>query len=260
MVTMTPRSDDDEAAAHAKLSTTAFVCTLATIARLFSRRAGVSTPLRRVWCRLIGALGARTHVALCVPGTAHHLLRTVLPSMWLDMRGHQSSAASELAALAMRPPSFVMIWPPKPRSLACAVGDASNQSRITVRRQLSKLPRMSCLLTFCLLSHVWLHRVKVEPFEVAASLRSMSAEPWLEVLPRGQAGPYDYSHLADVLCLALLYRERGRESNMPRHRHRPDAAAAARAAHGNGIHTQWRVSVEKNYTRGRPQWKVSVEK
>ena len=52
--------------------------------------------------------------------------------------------------------------------------------------------------------------VKVQRFALRDLLQGTPAEPWLREISAHESGPYYYSHVTDVLRLALLFRDETR--------------------------------------------------
>lgn len=205
---MTPRRGVDSAAALPQVQVSQHA---SNPKRRPPQHAVATLGVRRV-VKLASACGAVAALLLLVSvtsrGTAHTSQAVCFqPPTVRDEDKAVTGAAG--AATALAAPSFLLLWTTAAtdftlRSRRCLESLLFHHPRATVRVFSNSLPP-SAIAPLRAAGYA----VSVQGYDVAELLRGTPAAPWLLRLAEWEKAPYWYSHLTDVLRLALLWREGG---------------------------------------------------
>ena len=205
---MTPRRGVDSAAALPQVQVSQHA---SNPKRRPPQHAVATLGVRRV-VKLASACGAVAALLLLVSvtsrGTAHTSQAVCFqPPTVRDEDKAVTGAAG--AATALAAPSFLLLWTTAAtdftlRSRRCLESLLFHHPRATVRVFSNSLPP-SAIAPLRAAGYA----VSVQGYDVAELLRGTPAAPWLLRQAEWEKGPYWYSHLTDVLRLALLWREGG---------------------------------------------------
>ena len=182
-----------------------------------------SNPKRRPPLHAVATLGARRVAKLAsaccavaallwlvqrTRGTAHTSPSACLQPPTVDDEDKAVTGAAG-AATALAAPSFLLLW-------TTAATDFTLRSRRCLESLLFHHPRATVRIFSNTLGEDAIaplraagYAVSVQGYDAAELLRGTPAAPWLLRLAEWEKGPYWYSHLTDVLRLALLWREGG---------------------------------------------------
>lgn len=162
-------------------------------------------------CGAVAALLLLVSLLLC--GSARFSTQGTSPAACLQpptVRDEDKAVTGAAgAAPALAAPSFLLLWTTAAtaftlRSRRCLESLLFHHPRATVRIFSNSLPP-SAIAPLRAAGYT----VSVQGYDAAELLRGTPAAPWLLRQAEWEKGPYWYSHLTDVLRLALLWREGG---------------------------------------------------